>query len=131
MDWSVKPFEEANHHPVAAFRGDTSHAIVRMRALAGEEVALDATASGDPDDDPLVYRWWIYQEAGTYPGEVTISSAHQPEASVRIPTGAAGKQIHVILEVRDENPIASLFCYRRIVIDVADMIVPWEPVQTR
>jgi hypothetical protein len=62
---------------------------------------------------------------------VTIASADQPEASVRIPTGAAGKQIHVILELRDENPIAALFDYRRIVIDVADRIVPLEPVQTR
>jgi hypothetical protein len=131
MDWCVKPFDEANHHPVAAFHGDRNDTIVRVRALAGEQVALDATASRDPDDDPLVYRWWIYQEAGTYPGEVTVTSADQPEASVRIPTGAAGKQIHVILEVRDENPISSLYDYRRIVIDVADRIVPLEPVQTR
>ena len=129
MDWCVKPFDEANHHPVAAFRGDTSDTIVRLRALAGEQVALDATASTDPDGDPLVYRWWVYREAGTYPGEVVIADTNKAKTSVRIPTGAMGAQIHVILEVKDENPIASLFDYRRIVIDVADMVVPLESVQ--
>jgi len=32
--------------------------------------------------------------------------------------GAAGKRIHVILQVKDLNPIVSLFDYRCIVIDV-------------
>ena len=30
----------------------------------------------------------------------------------------SGKQIHIILEVRDKNAIGSLYDYRRIVIDV-------------
>ena len=38
-----------------------------------------------------------------------------------VPTGAAGMQIHIILEIRDQNKIASLFGYRRIVINVPDM----------
>jgi hypothetical protein len=37
---------------------------------------------------------------------------------VTIPADAAGKQIHVILEVRDDNPIMALYAYRRVVIDV-------------
>ena len=35
-----------------------------------------------------------------------------------VPADAAGSQIHLILEVADNNPIASLHAYRRIVIDV-------------
>jgi len=38
-----------------------------------------------------------------------------------IPTGAAGKQIHIILEIHDQNKIASLFDYRRVVIDVQEI----------
>lgn len=37
--------------------------------------------------------------------------------------GAGAMQIQLILEVRDENAIASLRDYRRVVIDVANEIV--------
>ncbi|MDC0584720.1 hypothetical protein OAO55_03220 [Bacteroidales bacterium] len=38
--------------------------------------------------------------------------------SVTIPKNAKGKQIHIILEIQDDNEIACLYDYRRIVIDV-------------
>ena len=43
---------------------------------------------------------------------------HKTKTSVTIPADATGKQIHVILEIKDLNPIAALFDYRRIVIDI-------------
>ncbi|TYA84187.1 DUF1593 domain-containing protein [Seonamhaeicola marinus] len=122
MDWCVKSFKEANHHPIAAFNGDVSNTIIRLNANAGEIIDLDATASKDPDGDQLNYHWWIYQEAGTYSGEVYIENAHTSKTKLRIPTGAVGSQIHLILEVKDANKIASLFDYRRIVIDVDNVI---------
>ncbi len=123
MDWCVKPFKEANHHPVAAFNGDPSDTIVRLKALAGEELDFDASASSDPDGDPLIFSWWQYEEPGTYPGRAFIENANSAKAKVFIPTGAGGKQIDIILEVRDQNPIASLRDYRRMVIDVEDRVV--------
>ena len=119
MDWCLNPYDKANHHPVAAFHGDKSDTIVRRQANPGQTISLDASASIDPDKDTLAIRWYTYPEAGTYLGKVTILDSKQTETRVTIPPDAAGKQIHVILEVRDQNPIASLYDYRRIVIDVS------------
>jgi len=131
MDWCVKSYNQANHHPVAAFNGDKSDRIIRLKALAGQEIPLDASASSDPDKDQLFYSWWVYDEAGTYPGRMMIENADKPKAKAYIPTGAGGTQIHIILEVRDNNKIASLYDYRRIVADVDNIVVTLEPVQIK
>ena len=119
MDWCLNPYDEANHHPVAVFHEDRSDTIIRRQAKPGQAVNLDASGSTDPDQDKLAIRWYTYPEAGTYAGKVTIRDGERARASVVIPTDAAGKQIHVVLEVKDLNPIASLYDYRRIVIDVS------------
>ena len=129
MDWCVKSHDEANHHPVAILNGDKSNSIVRISTLAGELISFDASASTDPDEDELIFRWWVYEEAGTYSGQIFISDPNEAKTSVTIPTGAGGKQIHLILEVKDNNTIAPLFDYRRIVIDVEDIIVKQKSVQ--
>ncbi len=118
MDWCLNPYDKANHHPAAAFQGDRSNAIIRRQAKPGQTIRLDASATTDPDGDRVDIRWYTYPEAGTYDGNVTILGSEQARAGVIIPADAAGKQIHVILEVKDLNPIASLFDYRRVVIDV-------------
>ncbi|MGA2446189.1 MAG: nucleoside hydrolase-like domain-containing protein [Opitutaceae bacterium] len=118
MEWCVKPYNEANHPPVAAIDGDTSPTIVRMRALSGSTLRFDASASTDPDGDQLTFSWWIYEEAGTYPGRIVVHDADHPTAYFTVPSGAGGKQIHLILEVKDNGKCASLAAYRRIVIDV-------------
>jgi hypothetical protein len=119
MDWCVKPHEKANHHPVAGFRGDSSDTIVRLKARPGERLALDASGSSDPDGDHLHYHWWAYPEAGSYRGALAVSDPNAKASTLTVPKDAAGKQIHVSLEVRDENDIVALYDYRRIVIDVA------------
>jgi hypothetical protein len=118
MDWCVKPYAAANHNPVAAFDGDTSRTVVRMRALPGETLQFDATASSDPDGDRLSFLWWIYEEAGTFSGRIVVYDANTPKPHLTVPAGAGGKQIHLILEVKDDGKPAPLTSYRRIVIDV-------------
>ncbi len=120
MDWCVKPFAEANHHPRAALNGDLTPAILRLKAKPGEALRFDARASTDPDGDALVFSWWIYAEAGTYAGRVTVDGADTVACKLTVPADAAGKQLHLILEVRDRSPIVALYAYRRVVIEVAE-----------
>ncbi|MFY0625800.1 MAG: DUF1593 domain-containing protein [Reichenbachiella sp.] len=131
MDWCVKPYDKANHHPIASFNEDKSDEIIRLNMSAGEVLSLDASSSIDPDNDELTYSWWIYEEAGTYAGKIKIDEPNDKKTQLTIPTGAGGKQIHLILEVKDENPIVALFDYKRIVIDVNEMPVKHESTQVR
>ena len=117
MDWCVKPFNQANHNPVAAVNGDKSNEILYKSAKPGETILFDAASSTDPDNDSLLYRWYIYPEAGNYVGNLNIENHESSKTSLQIPANAKGKQIHLILEVRD-NGISQLFDYRRIVINV-------------
>ena len=77
-------------------------------------VGLNATGSSDPDGDALKYEWWVYPEAGTFAGKVTIAGADTAKASVSLPAGAAGKTVHVVLTVRDAGS-PPLVGYRRVV----------------
>lgn len=118
MDWCRNPFDQANHHPIAVCNGDADPKILRLQSEPGERIELDATGSSDPDGDALVFSWWPYPEAGTYGGALEILDATSIQTAFTVPMDAAGSQIHLILEVKDTNPIASLHAYRRIVIDV-------------
>ena len=129
FDWCVKPFEGANHHPVAAVNGNTHDTIIRMTATAGEVIEFDASASSDPDRDDLKFSWWQYGEAGTYGGRAFIETPTGAKTTLHVPTGSAGKQIHLILEVRDTNSIASLRDYRRVVINVDNKVIEIESKQ--
>ena len=119
-DWSVKPYNQANHHPVAALNGDNSDAIILINAKIGERLTFDASGSGDPDGDGLSYSWWNYPEAGREPygKELDIGKKDQSKISLTIPEDAGGKEVHLILEVWDDSDIVPLVDYRRVVISV-------------
>lgn len=118
MDWCIESYEKANHHPKAVLNGDLTDKILIIKAKPGEKIALDATGTTDPDGDKLDVLWWNYREAGTYEGMPKIENPSGINAEVEIPLDAAGKEIHIILEVKDQNKIASLWDYRRMVISV-------------
>jgi hypothetical protein len=118
MDWCVKEFSEANHNPVAVVNGDKGDDIIRLKVSPGQKLTLDASASSDPDGDSMTFQWWVYKEAGTYPGNVTISDLDEYKTQVTVPTDADGKEIHIILEVLDKNQEVRMYDYRRIVLEV-------------
>ncbi|RYF58233.1 MAG: hypothetical protein EOO39_34505, partial [Cytophagaceae bacterium] len=67
-----------------------------------------------------LYRWWQYEEAGTYKEKVTINHADQAKASINVPGNAVtGQTIHLILEVTDQGTPA-LTRYQRVIATVAD-----------
>jgi hypothetical protein len=112
-DWCVKSYEEANHPPVVVTKGGLD-----LTAKSGSSVKLNAIGSYDPDGDKLSYRWWQYQEAGSYKGSIDIRNAGNEEASFNVPNDATqGETIHVICEVQDDGT-PQLTRYLRFVIKV-------------
>ena len=120
MDWCLMPFDETNHNPVAVFRNDSSNAFVYLQADTGDKLELDASASYDPDGDSLFFNWYIYPEAGSYRNEISVSNRNESKATLKIPEDAAGHEIHLILEVKDQSKIVQLYDFRRIIIKVKE-----------
>jgi hypothetical protein len=118
MDWCVKEYSEANHNPVAAINSDKSDAIIHLQVSPDQKLMLDASASSDPDGDPMDFQWWVYKEAGTYAGDVAFTNPDKDTTQVTVPSDAGGKEIHVILEVLDENQEVGMYDYRRVVLEV-------------
>ena len=118
MDWCVEDFENANHNPVAAINGNNAEKIHEWKASPGQMLEFDASASTDPDGDRIHFSWWIYDEAGTYHSAIKLINANQSKVFMTIPDDAKGAEIHLILEVMDDNKIGALHDYRRIVLSV-------------
>ncbi len=123
MDWCVEPFEKANHEPLAVLQDDRSRNVLQVKVSPGDTVALSAAGSSDPDGHELQYHWWVYREAGTYWDTVPIAGERKERAVLTVPKNAAGRTIHVILEVTDRGrpPLTS---YRRMVLQVSGEPVP-------
>ena len=66
MDWTIKPYDKANHPPVPKL----AHPA-KLTAQKGGTVNLSAEGSTDPDGDELTYEWFYYGETGSF----TFSSA--------------------------------------------------------
>lgn len=112
-DWCVQDYPSANHHPIVVLK----ETPLGIQAKVGEEITLDASATTDPDGDALRFRWWHYQEAGTYAGP-ELAEAKSAKCSIAIPSDVKpGNEIHMICEVTDhgEPPLTR---YQRVVIRV-------------
>lgn len=125
MDWTVKPYAEANHPPVPRLGHPD-----RLRARRGERVDLSAEGTSDPDGDAVSYEWFYYGEAGTF----TVSSARtgqpveirnfdQPRAWFVVPTERVMPPgtgtLHIILAVTDHG-VPRLTRYRRVIVEVTE-----------
>ncbi len=110
-DWCVKPYQEANHAPVAML----AHAR-DLSGAPGATVKLSAVGSRDTDGDAVAYRWWQYHEADSAESRISIKDADAQQSSFVVPN-EPGKQVHIILEVTD-NGTPPLVAYQRIIVSV-------------
>ncbi len=112
-DWSLKSYSQANHYPIIKLQHST-----QLRVREGNVVTLDASDSTDPDSQQVLsYYWWHYRDAGLTPyGDfIQISKNRTSRASFVRPIDARGKDIHIILEVKDTG-FPPLKAYKRIII---------------
>lgn len=142
MDWTIKPYADANHPPVPSVRLRVLNLPVptrtgpvprweaggRIAAKAGQRVELSAEGTTDPDGDALSYSWFYYPEAGSFTiassrsGQpLDIAGFDQARASFTIPTQAVMPPgtgtMHIILAVTDHGA-PRLTRYQRIIVDV-------------
>jgi hypothetical protein len=109
-DWCVKDYKNANHPPKVSLK----HAN-NLTAKPHQTVKLKGQAR-DPDGDKLTYRWWQYEEVGTYKGKVLIKNADSKNAQFTLPKDIKkGETLHIILEVTDDKP-TQLTRYQRVII---------------
>lgn len=133
IDWTIKPFAEANHQPRARIAGQPELGPIVIATKPGAPVTLDAGISSDPDrGQTLHYRWYAYREAGARLSplaEVTIAGADGPRATLTAPAvcrravpfmevPCKAGEAHVILEVSDDGTPA-LTAYRRVILKIA------------
>jgi hypothetical protein len=91
MDWTIRPFGEANHNPEVTVQGSAGKAPLVIAAQVGVPLTLDAAGTRDPDGDALSYRWFFYAEAGTgIPGRPVFSGGLVPVGGDEAPAGAGG-----------------------------------------
>ena len=88
-----------------------------IAASAGSTVKLQGEVS-DPDQNAVRVTWWQYNDAGTYPGDITFSDPATLKPTFRVPDDAkSGQTINLILEGTD-NGTPPLTRYQRVVVTV-------------
>jgi hypothetical protein len=117
MDWCVRPYAAANHPPVVQLEGDASRRVLQRTVAAGTSVSLSAAGTTDPDGHAVEYRWWQYDEPGTFQGKVTLAELGARDVRFVAPAVSAPQTIHLILAVTDRGE-PRLTSYRRAVVTV-------------
>jgi Protein of unknown function (DUF1593) len=109
-DWCVNDYTHANHPPSVKLN-HSSH----LKAKPNQKVKLSGQGF-DVDKNNLTYRWWQYQEAGTYQGTIDIQKNNQSKSFFKMPADIkAGETIHIIIEVTD-NGTPQLARYQRVIV---------------
>ena len=91
-----------------------------MTAKPNETVKLSGKAN-DPDGDKLTFKWWQYEEVGTYKGKLKMETTNRRDGKFSVSTFTMpkdikkGETIHIILEVTD-NKTLPLTRYQRVIV---------------
>ena len=121
MDWTIKPYAEANHPPVVKL----GHPA-QLTAQAGGRVNLSAEGSTDPDGHALTYEWFYYPEPGSLATSnsrsgqpLKIEDADKSKAWFTAPTTRVLRHgtMHIILAITDRGA-PPLTRYQRVIVAV-------------
>jgi Protein of unknown function (DUF1593) len=109
-DWCINDYKNANHSPYVKILSSNN-----LMAKPNGIVKLNALAT-DPDGNKLTYKWWQYEEVGTYKGKIDFKNADFKNANFAMPNNInKGETIHIILEVTD-NGSPQMTRYQRVVV---------------
>ena len=114
MQWAAEG--QGNRNPQVVVNGQYGYLPIVIKAKAGEEVRLDASRSTDPDGDALTFLWWQQPEIGGV--TLDMIDADKAKPTIRIPSDAKGRELHVVCEVHDNGPYR-LVAYRRVIISIS------------
>lgn len=121
MDWTIKDYQSANHPPVAELSCPSE-----INAKIGDKIELSAEASSDPDGNQLNFKWFYYQEPGTFNissgrtgAPLQIENADKAKASFTVPYTERFGTMHIIVEVTD-NGSPALTRYKRVIVNVSE-----------
>ena len=121
MDWTIKPYEEANHPPVPKL-GHNQYLMVK----AGEHVNLSAEGTTDPDGDNVSYKWIHYGEPGSFAlgtartgNAVKINDDDMAKAWFTAPKKGRMGTMHIIVAVTDHGKPA-LTRYKRVIVEISE-----------
>jgi hypothetical protein len=114
MDWTTRPYAEANHPPVPVLGHPKTIAVE-----SGEHFRLDARDSTDPDGDSLSFWWFHYPEAGGYEGAPLRYAAAENMARITMmaPQVEKPETTHVVLRVTDRGS-PPLSRYERVIVTI-------------
>lgn len=116
MEWTTKPYNEANHPPIVVLAENTP---AEFSVHSGQEFHLNATGSHDPDGDSITYYWFQYVEAGDLAEPVSFAPFSQvlTDLPVVAPKVDSPKTLHFICRVTDRGT-PPLSRYRRVIVHV-------------
>ncbi len=113
MDWTTKPFAQANHPPVPVLDHPEAFTV-----RSGEGFALSARGSTDPDGDSLSYYWFAYPEAGTGKSAARMEGPTNSVATWMVaPKVERPETLHFILCLTDKGT-PPLTRYQRVIVTV-------------
>lgn len=119
MDWTVKPYRQANHPPQVRLATPE-----RLTVKSGERFTLSALGSTDPDGDSLTYLWFHYPEAGSWTTPIAPTGAENVyHVSFRAPVVSKRETAHFILKVTDKGT-PRLTRYRRVIVTITPTATP-------
>jgi len=110
LDWCVQD-SGAKPVGVVSVNDDASRKVLTMDAAAGQEITVKTATDGRSS-------WFVYQEAGSYRGEVSLRlAADGKSVTFTTPMVAEHQTVHLILHVQGKTDPA-LSAYRRVVVTV-------------